>query len=136
MENTVKYYLHKILRDAIEAIDESLCRLHHYFCALFNLPDIMTLAQTLDQYSLFYPEMTSPTDYARAFLSQKLGPEEMDALADKTDLDEYGRDLMKRDNIIDTEYGFICTTGLGMGSPLMAEKEQTLPEQPVGGMKY
>lgn len=74
-----------------------------------GLPDIVTPAQTLEQYQ-FYPEMTSPTDYAR--------------------------DLMKRDNIIDTEYGFICTAGLGMGSPLMAEKEQTLPEQPVGGMKY
>lgn len=100
-----------------------------------GLPDIITLAQTLEQYQ-FYPEMTSPTDYARTFLSQKLGAEEAAALANNTNLERYGRDLMKRDNIIETEYGFICTTGLGMGSPLTAEKEEILPDQTFGGMKY
>ena len=87
---------------------------------LSRLEDAVALTDHLDEYS-FEPEIHSPRELARDELSVIAGDKEGELLLPHLDLDAYGRDVMRRDNGILGDYGYLARLD---GQPIQAPRQE------------
>lgn len=92
---------------------------------LSRLEDAIALTGHLDEYS-FEPDIHSPRELARDELSVIAGEKEGKLLLPHLDLDAYGQDVMRQDNGVLGDYGYLARLD---GQPIQAprqEKELTM----------
>ena len=87
---------------------------------LSRLEDAVALTDHLDEYS-FEPEIHSPRELARDELSVIAGDKEGELLLPHLDLDAYGRDVMRRDNGVLGDYGYLARLD---GQPIQAPRQE------------
>lgn len=87
---------------------------------LSRLEDAIALTGHLDEYS-FEPEIHSPRELARDELSVIAGEKEGKLLLPHLDLDAYGRDVMRRDNGVLGDYGYLARLD---GQPIQAPRQE------------
>lgn len=87
---------------------------------LFRLEEAIALTDHLDEYS-FEPEIHSPRELARDELGVITGEKECKLLLPHLDLDAYGRDVMRRDNGILGDYGYLARLD---GQPIQAPRQE------------
>lgn len=87
---------------------------------LSRLEDAIALTGHLDEYS-FEPEIHSPRELARDELSVIAGEKEGKLLLPRLDLDAYGRDVMRRDNGVLGDYGYLARLD---GQPIQAPRQE------------
>lgn len=81
-----------------------------------------TIALTghLDEYS-FEPKIHSPRELARDELGVITGEKECKLLLPHLDLDAYGQDVMRRDNGVLGDYGYLARLD---GQPIQAPRQE------------
>lgn len=92
---------------------------------LSRLEEAIALTGHLDEYS-FEPEIHSPRELARDELGVITGEKECKLLLPHLDLDAYGQDVMRQDNGVLGDYGYLARLD---GQPIQAprqEKELTM----------
>ena len=87
---------------------------------LSRLEDAVALTGHLDEYS-FEPEIHSPRELARDELGVIAGEKEGELLLPHLDLDTYGRDVMRRDNGVRGDYGYLARLD---GQPIQAPRQE------------
>ena len=87
---------------------------------LSRLEGAIALAGHLDEYS-FEPEIHSPRELARDELGVITGEKECKLLLPHLDLDAYGRDVMRRDNGVLGDYGYLARLD---GQPIQAPRQE------------
>lgn len=87
---------------------------------LSRLEDAVALTGHLDEYS-FEPEIHSPRELARDELGVIAGEKEGELLLPHLDLDAYGRDVMRRDNGVRGDYGYLARLD---GQPIQAPRQE------------
>ena len=87
---------------------------------LSRLEEAIALTGHLDEYS-FEPEIHSPRELARDELSVIAGEKEGKLLLPHLDLDAYGRDVMRRDNGVLGDYGYLARLD---GQPIQAPRQE------------
>ena len=87
---------------------------------LSRLEDAVALTGHLDEYS-FEPEIHSPRELARDELGVIAGEKEGELLLPHLDLDTYGRDVMRRDNGVRGDYGYLARLD---GQPIQALRQE------------
>ena len=87
---------------------------------LSRLEEAIALTGHLDEYS-FEPEIHSPRELARDELGVIAGEKEGKLLLPHLDLDAYGRDVMRRDNGILGDYGYLARLD---GQPIQAPRQE------------
>lgn len=87
---------------------------------LSRLDDAVALTGHLDEYS-FEPEIHSPRELARDELGVIAGEKEGKLLLPYLDLDAYGRDVMRRDNGVLSDYGYLARLD---GQPIQALRQE------------
>lgn len=87
---------------------------------LSRLEDAIALTGHLDEYS-FEPEIHSPRELARDELGVITGEKEGKLLLPHLDLDAYGRDVMRRDNGVLGDYGYLARLD---GQPIQAPRQE------------
>ena len=87
---------------------------------LSRLEDAIALTGHLDEYS-FEPEIHSPRELARDELSVIAGEKEGKLLLPHLDLDAYGQDVMRRDNGVLGDYGYLARLD---GQPIQALRQE------------
>lgn len=87
---------------------------------LSRLEEAIALTGHLDEYS-FEPEIHSPRELARDELGVITGEKECKLLLPHLDLDAYGRDVMRRDNGILGDYGYLARLD---GQPIQAPRQE------------
>lgn len=87
---------------------------------LSRLEDAIALTGHLDEYS-FEPEIHSPRELARDELGVIAGEKEGKLLLPHLDLDAYGRDVMRRDNGILGDYGYLARLD---SQPIQAPRQE------------
>ena len=87
---------------------------------LSRLEEAIALTGHLDEYS-FEPEIHSPRELARNELGVIAGEKEGKLLLPHLDLDAYGRDVMRRDNGILGDYGYLARLD---GQPIQAPRQE------------
>lgn len=87
---------------------------------LSRLEDAIALTGHLDEYS-FEPEIHSPRELARDELGVIAGDKEGKLLLPHLDLDAYGRDVMRRDNGILGDYGYLARLD---SQPIQAPRQE------------
>ena len=87
---------------------------------LSRLEEAIALTGHLDEYS-FEPEIHSPRELARDELGVIAGEKEGKLLLPHLDLDAYGRDVMRRDNGILGDYGYLARLD---GQPIQALRQE------------
>lgn len=85
-----------------------------------RLEDAVALTGHLDEYS-FEPEIHSPRELARDELGVIAGEKEGELLLPHLDLDAYGRDVMRRDNGVRGDYGYLARLD---GQPIQAPRQE------------
>ena len=88
--------------------------------ALTRLEDAVALTGHLDEYS-FEPEIHSPRELARDELGIIAGEKEGKLILPHLDLDAYGRDVMRRDNGVLGDYGYLTRLD---GQPIQALRQE------------
>lgn len=87
---------------------------------LSRLEEAIALTGHLDEYS-FEPEIHSPRELARDELGVIAGEKEGKLLLPHLDLDAYGRDVMRRDNGVLGDYGYLARLD---GQPIQAPRQE------------
>ena len=87
---------------------------------LSRLEGAIALAGHLDEYS-FEPEIHSPRELARDELGVITGEKECKLLLPHLDLDAYGQDVMRRDNGVLGDYGYLARLD---GQPIQAPRQE------------
>ena len=87
---------------------------------LSRLEEAIALTGHLDEYS-FEPEIYSPRELARDELSVIAGEKEGKLLLPHLDLDAYGQDVMRRDNGVLGDYGYLARLD---GQPIQALRQE------------
>lgn len=87
---------------------------------LSRLEDAIALTGHLDEYS-FEPDIHSPRELARDELSVIAGEKEGKLLLPHLDLDAYGQDVMRRDNGVLGDYGYLARLD---GQPIQAPRQE------------
>ena len=87
---------------------------------LSRLEDAIALTGHLDEYS-FEPDIHSPRELARDELSVIAGEKEGKLLLPHLDLDAYGQDVMRRDNGVLGDYGYLARLD---GQPIQALRQE------------
>ena len=87
---------------------------------LSRLEDAIALTGHLDEYS-FEPEIHSPRELARDELGVISGEKECKLLLLHLDLDAYGQDVMRRDNGVLGDYGYLVRLD---GQPIQALRQE------------
>ena len=87
---------------------------------LSRLEEAIALTGHLDEYS-FEPEIHSPRELARDELGVITGEKECKLLLPHLDLDAYGRDVMRRDNGVLGDYGYLARLD---GQPIQAPRQE------------
>ena len=87
---------------------------------LSRLEEAIALTSHLDEYS-FEPEIHLPRELARDELSVIAGEKEGKLLLPHLDLDAYGRDVMRRDNGVLGDYGYLARLD---GQPIQAPRQE------------
>lgn len=87
---------------------------------LSRLEDAIALTGHLDEYS-FEPEIHSPRELARDELGVITGEKECKLLLPHLDLDAYGQDVMRRDNGVLGDYGYLARLD---GQPIQAPRQE------------
>ena len=87
---------------------------------LSRLEDAIALTGHLDEYS-FEPDIHSPRELARDELSVIAGEKEGKLLLPHLDLDAYGQDVMRRDNGVLGDYGYLARLD---GQPIQAPQQE------------
>ena len=87
---------------------------------LSRLEEAIALTGHLDEYS-FEPEIHSPRELARDELGIIAGEKEGKLILPHLDLDAYGRDVMRRDNGILGDYGYLARLD---GQPIQAPRQE------------
>ena len=87
---------------------------------LSRLEEAIALTGHLDEYS-FEPEIHSPRELARDELGVIAGEKEGKLLLPHLDLDAYGQDVMRRDNGILGDYGYLARLD---GQPIQAPQQE------------
>lgn len=87
---------------------------------LSRLEEAIALTGHLDEYS-FKPEIHSPRELARDELGVITGEKECKLLLPHLDLDAYGRDVMRRDNGVLGDYGYLARLD---GQPIQAPRQE------------
>ena len=87
---------------------------------LSRLEEAIALTGHLDEYS-FKPEIHSPRELARDELSVIAGEKEGKLLLPHLDLDAYGQDVMRRDNGVLGDYGYLARLD---GQPIQALRQE------------
>ena len=87
---------------------------------LSRLEEAIALTGHLDEYS-FEPEIHSPRELARDELNVITGEKECKLLLPHLDLDAYGRDVMRRDNGVLGDYGYLARLD---GQPIQAPRQE------------
>lgn len=87
---------------------------------LSRLEDAVALTGHLDEYS-FEPEIHSPRELARDELGVITGEKECKLLLPHLDLDAYGQDVMRRDNGVLGDYGYLARLD---GQPIQALRQE------------
>ena len=87
---------------------------------LSRLEEAIALTGHLDEYS-FEPEIHLPRELARDELSVIAGEKEGKLLLPHLDLDAYGRDVMRRDNGVLGDYGYLARLD---GQPIQAPRQE------------
>ena len=87
---------------------------------LSRLEEAIALTGHLDEYS-FEPEIHSPRELARDELGVITGEKECKLLLPHLDLDAYGRDVMRRDNGILGDYGYLARLD---SQPIQAPRQE------------
>lgn len=87
---------------------------------LSRLDDAVALTGHLDEYS-FEPEIHSPRELARDELGVIAGEKEGKLLLPYLDLEAYGRDVMRRDNGVLSDYGYLARLD---GQPIQALRQE------------
>lgn len=85
-----------------------------------RLEEAIALTGHLDEYS-FEPEIHSPRELARDELGVIAGEKEGKLLLPHLDLDAYGRDVMRRDNGVLSDYGYLARLD---GQPIQALRQE------------
>ena len=85
-----------------------------------RLEDAIALTDHLDEYS-FEPEIHSPRELARDELSVIAGEKEGKLLLSHLDLDAYGQDVMRRDNGVLGDYGYLARLD---GQPIQTPRQE------------
>ena len=88
--------------------------------ALIRLEEAIALTGHLDEYS-FEPEIHSPRELARDELGVITGEKECKLLLPHLDLDAYGQDVMRRDNGVLGDYGYLARLD---GQPIQAPRQE------------
>ncbi len=126
---------------AVEALASELEKLNHSELALYRavlsatscteISQALELRNQLDQYILA-PEISTPEDQARAELTLILPKSDAQAVASHLNLYAYGREMMEKNNSVQTDYGLIRRKDGGQ-MPVIQKKQN---EAPVwGGME-
>lgn len=123
---------------AVEALASELEKLNHSELALYRavlsatncteISQAFELRNQLDQYILA-PEISTPEDQARAELALMLPKSEAQAVASHLNLYAYGRELMEKNNSVQTDYGLLERRD---GQPIQTMAE---PHLEMGGME-
>lgn len=87
---------------------------------LSRLEEAIALTGHLDEYS-FEPDIYSPRELARDELSVIAGEKEGKLLLPHLDLDAYGQDVMRRDNGVLGDYGYLARLD---GQPIQALRQE------------
>ena len=87
---------------------------------LSRLEEAIALTGHLDEYS-FEPEIHSPRELARDELGVITGEKECKLLLPHLDLDAYGQDVMRRDNGVLGDYGYLARLD---GQPIQAPRQE------------
>lgn len=87
---------------------------------LSRLEGAIALTGHLDEYS-FEPEIHSPRELARDELGVITGEKECKLLLPHLDLDAYGQDVMRRDNGVLGDYGYLARLD---GQPIQAPRQE------------
>ena len=87
---------------------------------LSRLEEAIALTGHLDEYS-FEPEIHSPRELARDELGVITGEKECKLLLPHLDLDAYGQDVMRRDNGVLGDYGYLARLD---GQPIQAPQQE------------
>lgn len=87
---------------------------------LSRLEEAIALTGHLDEYS-FEPEIHSPRELARDELGVITGEKEGKLLLPHLDLDAYGQDVMRRDNGVLGDYGYLARLD---GQPIQAPRQE------------
>ena len=87
---------------------------------LSRLDEAIALTGHLDEYS-FEPEIHSPRELAKDELGVIAGEKEGKLLLPHLDLDAYGRDVMRRDNGVLGDYGYLARLD---GRPIQAPRQE------------
>lgn len=87
---------------------------------LSRLEEAIALTGHLDEYS-FEPEIHSPRELARDELNVITGEKEGKLLLPHLDTDAYGRDVMRRDNGVLGDYGYLARLD---GQPIQAPQQE------------
>ena len=87
---------------------------------LSRLEEAIALTNHLDEYS-FEPEIHSPRELARDELGVITGEKECKLLLPHLDLDAYGQDVMRRDNGVLGDYGYLARLD---GQPIQAPQQE------------
>lgn len=87
---------------------------------LSRLEEAIALTGHLDEYS-FEPEIHSPRELARDELNVITGEKECKLLLPHLDLDAYGQDVMRRDNGVLGDYGYLARLD---GQPIQAPRQE------------
>ena len=124
---------------AVEALASELEKLNHSELALYRavlsatncteISQAFELRNQLDQYILA-PEISTPEDQARAELALMLPKSEAQAVASHLNLYAYGRELMEKNNSVQTDYGLLERRD---GQPTQAMAE---PHLEMEGMQF
>lgn len=123
----------------VEALASELEKMNHSELTLYRavlsatscteISQALELRDQLDQYILA-PEISTPEGQARAELSAMLPELEAQAVASHLNLYAYGRELMEKNNSVQTDYGLLERRD---GQPIQTMAE---PHLEMGGMQF
>jgi len=119
------------LAAVLEQLNRSELALYRAVLSATNCTELsqaFELRNQLDQYILA-PEISTPEDQARAELALMLPKSEAQTVASHLNLYAYGRELMEKNNSVQTDYGLLERRD---GQPIQTMEE---PHLEMGGMK-